>query len=80
VSPWPSAWLTSARRAKIVDATAAEPYVVTSDRRFADSSWLGGTRLGTLASFAGIQNSDSDSIRKVATSNHHRVRTMGIEA
>jgi hypothetical protein len=76
----PSAWLTSASNAKSVEATAADPYVVMRLIRFADSRWLGGTRLGTLASFAGIQNSESDSMRNAAARSHHSVCTIGIEA
>ncbi len=49
-------------------------------------SWLAassrslGTRFGTDASFAGIQNRLRISIRNVATSSHHRVPTIGMEA
>ena len=43
------AWLTSTSTANNVDATAAEPYVVTRDSRLADSRWLGGTSVVCIA-------------------------------
>ena len=77
----PSSWLISASNENSVPATAAEPYVVMRLSRFADSRCDAGTRLGTLASFAGIQNSDSVSMRNDAINSHHRPpRTIGIEA
>ena len=60
-------------------ATGVMPYVVTRLTWFADSNWSRRTRLGTVASFAGIQNRLAHSIRNDATSSHHSVPTSGIE-
>jgi hypothetical protein len=52
---------------------------VSNETWFADSNSRGGTRFGTVASLAGIQNIAAISIRKVAANSHHRVPTSGIE-
>jgi hypothetical protein len=68
-----------ARPAKTTAATGAEPYVVNRLSWLAASSRSRGTRLGTVASLAGIQTRLATSMRKVATNSQVRVPTSGME-
>ncbi len=63
---------------KTTAASGAVPYVATSETWLADSR-SSPTRLGTDASFAGIQNRLSSSTRIVASSSQVSVPTSGIE-
>src|SRR3954464_14609168 len=67
--PCASASLNFASNANRTEATGAVPYVVINDSWFAASSLRRSTRFGTEASFAGIQNKLTDSIRKDAANN-----------
>ena len=76
----PSARVSSASKENTsAAATGVIPYVVTRLTWFADSNWSLRTRLGTEASFAGIQNRPTHSTRKVATNSHHSAPTSGID-
>src|ERR1017187_9759117 len=59
----PSAPLTLASSAKMSAATGAVPYVVSRLYWLACSSLSGGTRFGTEASLAGVQNSEAQEAR-----------------
>ena len=69
----------SARPANSAAATGAEPYVVNRLSWLAVSSRSRGTRLGTVASLAGIHIRLQTSMRNVATNSQVRVPTSGIE-
>ncbi len=73
-----SPWVPSESSTKIPAAGSAEPYVVAIDSWLACSSWLAGTRLGTVASLAGSQTRLIASMSTVATSTHHSVLTIGM--
>ena len=59
----PSARLISSSRPNTSPAIGAVPYVVSRLSWLACSSRSGGTRLGTVASLAGVQNSDAQEAR-----------------
>ena len=63
----PSALLTSASTTKSSAAIGAVPYVVSRLYWLACSSLSGGTRFGTDASLAGVQNSEAQEARNCAT-------------
>src|SRR3954451_18340043 len=77
--PCASASLNFASSANSTEASGAVPYVVINDSWFAASSRRRGTRLGTEASFAGIQNRLTDSIRNDAANSHgHEWKTATV--
>jgi hypothetical protein len=67
------------RPVKISAATGAVPYATARDSWLAASRRERGTRLGTVASLAGVQNRPTTSISSVATKSHQRVPTRGME-
>src|SRR3954452_20698314 len=70
--------LSSARSMNSSPAGSAEPYVVAIEMLFAASSFSRGTRLGTVASFAGSHTRLIASMTTVATSTQASAPTMGI--
>ena len=66
-TPEASARFSADSNANTPAATAADPYVTIKLSWFADSSSSRGSRFGTLASFAGVQNRPTASTRKLAT-------------